>query len=131
VSAKHGQSPTVPAQLTRIDDGAIIDALNAAWQGAGHSGPLVAFAIDDDAMLMWLTDRSPAAAAFAQKVLQHHAGTGNDITGRTQALLRVRTRPGLRRDGRRRIHGRPGWGPTSARRDRNRAARRGLHQQEI
>lgn len=81
VSAKHGQSPTDPAQLTRIDDGVIVDALNAAWKAAGHSGALVAFAIDDDAMLLWLTDRSPAATAFARNFLLHHAGTGNDITG--------------------------------------------------
>jgi hypothetical protein len=81
VSAKHGQSPTVPARLTRIDDGAIIDALNAAWTATGHPAALVAFAIDDDAMLMWLTDRSPAAASFAQNFLQHHGGVGNDITG--------------------------------------------------
>jgi hypothetical protein len=81
VSAKHGQSPTAPSQLTRIDDGAVTDALNAAWKAAGHSGALVAFAIDDDTMLMWLTDRSPAAAAFAQTFLLHHAGSGNGITG--------------------------------------------------
>ena len=81
VSAKHGQSPTVPGQLTRIDDGAIVDALDAAWTAAGHPGPLVAFSIDDDTMLMWLTDRSPAATAFARNFLLHHDGTGNDITG--------------------------------------------------
>jgi hypothetical protein len=81
ISAKHGQSPTVPAQLTRIPDGPIVDALNAAWDAAGHTGDLVAFAIDDDAMLMWLTDRSPAAADFAAAFLTSHSGTGNDITG--------------------------------------------------
>jgi hypothetical protein len=67
VSAKHGQSPTVPAQLTRIDDGAIIDALNAAWTAAGHAGPLVAFSVNDDGMLLWLTDRS--GADFAARFL--------------------------------------------------------------
>lgn len=81
VSAKHGQSPTVPAQLTRIDDGAIVDALNAAWTAAGHPGPLVAFAVDDDAMLMWFTDRTPAATGFATRFLKGFTGTGNDITG--------------------------------------------------
>jgi len=81
VSAKHGQSPTVPAQLTRIDDGPILDALDAAWQAAGHTGKLVAFAIDDDGMLVWLTDRSPAATAFAARFLAGFGGTGNDITG--------------------------------------------------
>jgi hypothetical protein len=81
LSAKHGQSPQNPLALTRIDDGPIIDALNAAWQGAGHTGNLVAFAIDDDAMLMWLTDRSQAAADFAKAFLLGHSGTGNDISG--------------------------------------------------
>jgi hypothetical protein len=41
VSAKHGQSPTVPSQLTRIPDGPIIAALNTAWTAAGHPGTLV------------------------------------------------------------------------------------------
>src|SRR2546430_6880700 len=81
VSAKHGQSPTVPAQLTRIPDGPILDALNAAWIAAGHTGQLVTFSIDDDAMLLWLSDRSPAATGFAATFLAGHAGTGNDITG--------------------------------------------------
>jgi hypothetical protein len=81
VSAKHGQSPTVPAQLTRIDDGAIVDALNAAWTAAGHAGPLVTFSINDDGMLLWLTDRSAAATAYAAQFLTGHSGTGNDITG--------------------------------------------------
>jgi hypothetical protein len=81
VSAKHGQSPTVPAQLTRIPDGPIIDALNAAWVAAGHSGQLVSFAIDDDGVLMWLSDRSAAATGFAASFLANFSGTGNDITG--------------------------------------------------
>ncbi len=58
-----------------------MDGLNASWTAAGHTGKLVAFAIDDDAMLIWLTDRSQAAAAFARDFLLHHDGTGNDITG--------------------------------------------------
>ena len=81
VSAKHGQSPTVPAQLTRIPDGPIIDALNAAWVAAGHTGQLVSFAIDDDGVLMWLSDRSAAATGFAASFLSHFSGTGNDING--------------------------------------------------
>jgi hypothetical protein len=85
MSAKHGQSPTVPSQLTRIDDGAIIDALNAAWIAAGHSGKLVAFSVDDDAMLIWLTDRSAAATAFARSFLAGYSGTGNDINGKPKA----------------------------------------------
>jgi hypothetical protein len=81
LSAKHGQSPQNPLALTRINDGKIVDALNTAWQGAGHTGNLVAFSVDDDAMLMWLTDRSPAATSFAKTFLLGHDGTGNDING--------------------------------------------------
>ncbi|HET6173977.1 MAG TPA: alkaline phosphatase family protein [Gaiellales bacterium] len=82
VSAKHGQSPQEPEALTRIPDGPIVDALNAAWTAAHPgSGDLVAFSIDDDAMLMWLNDRSPAATAFARAFLLAHSGTGNDING--------------------------------------------------
>jgi Type I phosphodiesterase / nucleotide pyrophosphatase len=83
LSAKHGQSPTKPSDLTRIPDGPILDGLNAAWQQANPSAtkPLVAFAIDDDAMLLWLSDRSPAAEEFAKNYLLSHDGTGNDIDG--------------------------------------------------
>src|SRR5215468_1174739 len=37
ISAKHGQSPTNPNDLARVDDGPIIDGLNAAWTAA-HPG---------------------------------------------------------------------------------------------
>ena len=82
LSAKHGQSPQTPAALTRIPDGPIIDGLNAAWTAA-HPGAadLVAFSIDDDAMLIWLNDRSAAATSFARTFLLGHSGTGNDING--------------------------------------------------
>jgi hypothetical protein len=81
LSAKHGQSPQNPLALTRIPDGPIIDALNTAWNNAGHAGDLVAFAIDDDGVLMWLTDRSNTATSFAKTFLLGHSGMGNDING--------------------------------------------------
>jgi hypothetical protein len=82
LSAKHGQSPQEPSALTRIPDGPIIDALNAAWAAAHPgAGDLVAFEIDDDALLMWLNDRSPAATSFAKTFLLGHSGVGNDING--------------------------------------------------
>jgi hypothetical protein len=81
VSAKHGQSPTVPSQLTRIPDGPILDALNKAWNTAGHAGNLVTFSLNDDGMLLWLSDRSAAATGFAAKFLAGYSGTGNDIKG--------------------------------------------------
>jgi hypothetical protein len=82
LSAKHGQSPRNPAALTRIPDGPIMDGLNAAW-AAVHpgAGDLVAFSIDDDAMLIWLHDRSDAATSFAKAYLLGHSGVGNDING--------------------------------------------------
>jgi arylsulfatase A-like enzyme len=69
ISAKHGQSPIETSSLKRIDDGNVIDALNTAWQARGHSDNLVAFAIDDDAMYIWLSHRSPQARRFASRFL--------------------------------------------------------------
>jgi len=82
LSAKHGQSPQTPSALTRIPDGPIIDALNAAWSAAHPgAGDLVAFSINDDGMLIWLNDRSPEAESFASAFLLGHSGVGNDISG--------------------------------------------------
>ncbi|ACU76880.1 type I phosphodiesterase/nucleotide pyrophosphatase [Catenulispora acidiphila DSM 44928] len=82
LSAKHGQSPKDPAALTRIPDGPLLDGLNAAWKKAHPgAGDLVAFSVDDDAMLLWLNDRSQAAADFAKNYLLAQSGSGNGITG--------------------------------------------------
>jgi hypothetical protein len=87
LSAKHGQSPQTPAALTRIPDGPIMDALNAAWATAhpAATAPLVAFAIDDDGMMIWLNDRSDGATSFAKTFLLNHSGVGNDINGNPKA----------------------------------------------
>ncbi|MDQ4491346.1 alkaline phosphatase family protein [Sinomonas sp. ASV486] len=79
LSAKHGQSPMEPAALKRVDDGPIIDGLNAAWRAAGHSGDLVAFSTDDDVMQLWLTEHTQMAADFAKQYLLSHSAAGNDI----------------------------------------------------
>jgi hypothetical protein len=85
LSAKHGQSPMQPSALTRIPDGPIIDALNAAWaQNHPTAPPLVAFSVDDDAMLLWLSDRSDAATSFAKAFLLGHSGAGNDVDGNSK-----------------------------------------------
>jgi hypothetical protein len=82
VSAKHGQSPQEPDALTRIPDGPILDALNAAWAAQHPGAPdLVAHAVDDDIMLVWFSDRSPEAARFASQFLLSQSGVGNDIAG--------------------------------------------------
>ncbi len=93
LSARHGQSPVDPNRLTRIADGPIISGLNAAWQAARPgSGPLVLGATDDDAIMMWLTDRSQAAADFAARYLMRHDATGNTAAGGSRTL----THSGLR-----------------------------------
>ncbi len=82
ISAKHGQSPTDPADLARVPDGPIIDAINAAWTAAHpRAGDLVVFGVDDDVMLLWLSDRSQAAADFVRNYLLTHSAAGNDING--------------------------------------------------
>ncbi|MDH6123619.1 alkaline phosphatase family protein [Kitasatospora sp. GP82] len=80
LSAKHGQSPADPAALTRVDDGPLLDGLNAAWKKLHPTaGDLVAHSVDDDGVLLWLNDRSQAAADFAKSYLMAQNGTGTDI----------------------------------------------------
>jgi arylsulfatase A-like enzyme len=82
LSAKHGQSPTQPSALSRINDGSLLQGLNAAWKLAHPgAGDLVAHATDDDVMLLWLTDRSQLATEFAKNYLLARSGSGTDING--------------------------------------------------
>ena len=82
LSAKHGQSPTDPGALARVPDGPVISAINAAWTAA-HPGAkdLVVFSTDDDGMLLWLSDRSQAAADFVKQYLLGHSAAGNNVAG--------------------------------------------------
>ncbi|GAB2732914.1 alkaline phosphatase family protein [Kitasatospora kifunensis] len=87
LSAKHGQSPTDPSALTRIDDGPLLDGLNAAWKKLHpNAGDLVAHSVDDDGVLLWLNDRSTAATEFAKSYLLAQNGTGNDVNGAPKAF---------------------------------------------
>jgi hypothetical protein len=87
ITAKHGQSPVGPDALTRIDDGPIIDGINSAWAAAHPgAGDLIAFATDDDAIMMWLTPDTPAAARFVKNWLTSHPATGNSATGAIRTL---------------------------------------------
>jgi hypothetical protein len=80
ISAKHGQSPTDPSALKRVPDGPIISAVNAAWTAANPgAGKLIVFSTDDDGMLLWLSNRSQAAADFVRHYLLTHTAAGNDI----------------------------------------------------
>jgi arylsulfatase A-like enzyme len=87
LTAKHGQSPQNPDDLTRIDDGPIIAAINAAWTQA-HPGAaaLVAANTDDDAMMLWLSNRSHEATSFVKRYLLSHTATGNTAAGGSRTL---------------------------------------------
>jgi hypothetical protein len=78
LSAKHGQSPQNRADLTIINDGTMTDALNAAWAAQTPSDqlPLVAHAMDDDGVLLWLNNRTTDATTFAKNFLNSYSGTG-------------------------------------------------------
>ena len=98
LSAKHGQSPIDPSTLTRIDDGPIIDAINAAWAKTHPGATLIAAdpgdnaaGSRDDAFPLWLNDRSQAATDFVKQYLLSDTATGNTYNPRT------RPPPGRRR----------------------------------
>ena len=88
LSAKHGQSPTDPAALTRVPDSAIIDALNAAWKHTHpSSADLVTFSTNDDIMQLWLSDHSRPAASFAKVFLSGYVAKGNKINGTATSVI--------------------------------------------
>ncbi|MFH9347784.1 alkaline phosphatase family protein [Kitasatospora sp. NPDC017646] len=85
LSAKHGQSPIDPTALNRIDDGPLLEGLDTAWKAAHPgAGDLVAHAVDDDGVLLWLNDRSTAATGFAKDYLLAQNGNGVDIDGKAR-----------------------------------------------
>ena len=87
LSAKHGQSPQDPNALTRIPDAPIIAGINAGWSALHPGAPdLVATATDDDAIQMYLSDRSRAAGRFVRHYLLSHSATGNTATGASRTL---------------------------------------------
>jgi hypothetical protein len=87
VSAKHGQSPQDPNSLTRIKDGPIIEAINAAWKAARPgSGDLIVAGTDDDAWQSYLSDSSQQAADFVKDYLWSHSATGIAYDGSSRTL---------------------------------------------
>jgi Type I phosphodiesterase / nucleotide pyrophosphatase len=87
ITAKHGQSPLDPNQLTRIKDGPIIDAINAAWK-LKHPGAadLIVAGTDDDLWQSYLSDTSQKAANFVKHYLWTHPATGVAYDGTTRTL---------------------------------------------
>jgi Type I phosphodiesterase / nucleotide pyrophosphatase len=84
LTAKHGQSPLNNSQLQRIDDGPIIEGVNAAW-AAEHPGTptLVVQEADDDGLLWWLSDRSQEATDFVKTYLWTHTAPAVNYAGET------------------------------------------------
>jgi hypothetical protein len=84
ITAKHGQSPQNNNQLQRIDDGPIINGVNAGWAALHPSNPtLVVQEADDDGLLWWLSDRSQAAADFVKNYLWTHSAPAVNYAGQT------------------------------------------------
>ena len=55
-----------------------MDAVNTAWASTHPGAPaLVAFSVDDDVLLWWLSDRSPAARTFVKSYLLTHPAPAN------------------------------------------------------
>jgi hypothetical protein len=87
LTAKHGQSPQDPNQLTRINDAAIINRIDAAWK-LRHpaAGKLIVAGTDDDLWQSYLSDRSQTAANFVRQYLWSHPATGVTYSGGTRTL---------------------------------------------
>jgi hypothetical protein len=99
LSAKHGQSPRDRRRLLLIDDRAMLEALDGAWAArTGAPGkPLVAHAVDDDGVLLWLNDRSSTACRFAAQFLAHYSGFGIASGEQGEAVQRPFRSGGLQR----------------------------------
>lgn len=79
VTAKHGQSPQDPKKLVTVQDGPIIDAINAAWAKTHPSNAkLIVAGTDDDLWQSYLSDTSQTAANFVKGYLWDHTARGYD-----------------------------------------------------
>jgi len=85
VTAKHGQSPQDPNLLRRIDDGAIITAINSAWDKqigcASNCTPLIVAGTDDDLWQSYLSVKTQGAADFVKAYLWTHSAPGVTYNG--------------------------------------------------
>jgi arylsulfatase A-like enzyme len=80
ITAKHGQSPLNPNQLVTVQDGPIIDAINAAWAKTHPSNTkLIVAGTDDDLWQSYLSDNSQAADNFVKNYLWNHTAQGFDV----------------------------------------------------
>jgi hypothetical protein len=76
ITAKHGQSPQDPLLLKRIDNGPIINAINAAWTAqTGDQNALIVAGTSDDLWQSYLSTKTQAAADFVKNYLWNHDAT--------------------------------------------------------
>jgi hypothetical protein len=82
LTGTNGTSPTDPQAIIRVNDQPVISGLDRAW-AASHPGskPLVVSSSDNDALELWLSDRSEQAADFAQQYLASHSAAGTTASG--------------------------------------------------
>ena len=135
ITAKHGQSPQDPLQLKRINDGPIIDAINAAWTAqTGDQDNLIVAGTDDDLWQSYLSVKTQAAADFVKNYLWNHSATAvlynNDGINRgTEQVAHSglrRSTPVTRPPNLRRAV----LGPPLSGRVRSRADRHGVHRRQ-
>ncbi len=87
ITAKHGQSPQDPNELTRINDAPIIEAINTAWHVTHPGAPkLIVAGTDDDLWQSYLSERSQPAADFVKHYLWTHSATGVTYSGGSRTL---------------------------------------------
>jgi hypothetical protein len=80
ITAKHGQSPIDPNELVTVQDGPIIDAINAAWAKTHPSNTsLIIAGTDDDLWQSYLSDNSQSACNFVKAYLWDHTASGFDV----------------------------------------------------
>jgi hypothetical protein len=90
VTAKHGQSPRDPNVLRRIDDGAIVAAINSAWDNRtackSNCTPLIVAGTDDDVWQSYLSVKTQTAADFVKDCLWDHSAPAVTYYNRTVAV---------------------------------------------
>jgi len=95
-TAKHGQSPQDPNLLRRIDDGAIVTAINSAWDKqigcASNCTPLIVAGTDDDLWQSYLSVKTQGAADFVKAYLWTHSAPRVTYNG-TVVSVQAATEP--------------------------------------
>ncbi|MFD7157914.1 alkaline phosphatase family protein [Kribbella sp. NPDC059898] len=79
VTAKHGQSPQDPTKLVTVQDGPIVDAINAEWAKTHPGKTLIVAGTNDDLWQSYLSDNSQAASNFVKSYLWNHTAQGFDV----------------------------------------------------